>query len=159
MFLNVLLLLPGAGLRVWQLPFSSTSQRNWWQNTAMPWMAEGNRTDQRKIYVPAETPEKGAWKTRSKTRLLAAAALSAAGEEAGLRDERRHPKVQIPPTAGNQTCALLSWSLCQRNSSSGGRESSEGLRESLTHTEDSSNVQVKMMMVLNIELWCQWSMV
>lgn len=47
MFHNILL--PDAGLRVRQLPFPSTSQRGWWQNTAMPQMAEGNRTGQGKF--------------------------------------------------------------------------------------------------------------
>lgn len=84
-------------------------------------------------------------------------ALSAAGGEAVLVDERYHPKPQSP-AAGNQTYTLLSWSLCQRTSSSGSRESSKGRMESPTHAENSSNIQVKVMAVLNIQLRCQWNM-
>lgn len=57
------------------------------------------------------------------------------------------PPLLQSPAAGNQTCALLSSSLSQS-----GLESSKGLRESLTHAEESNNVLGKMMTIFNTDL-------
>lgn len=81
------------------------------KNTSVPQMAEGKRAGQRKPMPLLKSWRKGLEKHDERgflsPRLSAAAALSAAGGEAVLGDERYHPKPQSP-AAGNQTCTLLS---------------------------------------------------
>lgn len=151
-FLNVLLH-PGAWLRVWQLPFPSTSQRHWWQNTAMSQMAEGNRTGQRKMVSVLKPLRKGleGQDERQGCWLQLLCVLQQGKQGWGMRESSQTAE----PHSWKSDVCTAERSLCQRSSNSSGRDSSEGLKESLTHAEGSSNVQVKMMTVLNTEVRCQ----
>lgn len=79
--------------------FSFHSQGVWWQNTAMPQMAQGNRTGQRKFISLIKPLRKGLERQDERdflsSRFLNASDLSAEGGKAGLGCEGCHPKPQI----------------------------------------------------------------
>lgn len=143
-FLNVM----GAELKVWQLPSSCTFQKDWWQNPAMLLSGRGKQDWPEKTHVPAEIPEKETWKTRWKTKCSCLKSCRRGSRAGGWQ----MPPLLQSPAAGNQIYARLCWSLSQRTGSSSGKESSEWIRESLTHTEASSNVVGKTMPIFNTDL-------
>lgn len=81
-----------------------------------------------------------------KDNVLGAAALSAAGGEAGLGDERMSTQTAKSPSWKSDVCIAELKPLSKEQ-----QFWCQGLRERLTHTEDTCNIQVKMI-VLTVEL-------